>query len=442
MNLNPLSNERYSVVGGTGNWNDPNSWAYRSGGTPGAPAPTAINLVFIEGGDVIVMNDNPGYCRELIIGTTTGGSLSFTQNFRDLNVGNGGLAINANGDIIGTTTGNDIFLNGDAIINKVISHTSLTLNMQATGGQISGNGGVPAVEIDDSTTNTGSLVVANNVNVNGGSLTNDGTLNIGLALSFQASDLTFTNNGTLTVGDDLAFTQDRCIVNNNGSINVTDDITAGFGDNDNIITNTAGNTFTVGNDININNADLVINNYGVFNLNGSFLNGEIDSGSNFYNFSGATWNYGGASFDASTQIYCNYDANSFIYYAAGNQDIIIPQDAYWHVTFTNSGTKETQGDLTVNGDLTISGTAVLDVSINNNDISLLGDWSNTSTFNEGTQTVSFEGNALQTISNLAGETFYNLTINNSGAGIILGNGDAIVTNLLLMTQGNINVNSN
>jgi len=442
INFNPLSNERYSVVGGTGNWDDANSWAYRSGGTPGAPAPTALNIVYIEGGDVIVMNSNPGYCRTLTVGTATGGSLSFTTNGRDLNISDGGLTINANGDIIGTTTGNDLFLNGDAVNNKVISHTSLTLNMQAIGGQISGNGGVPSVEIDDSTVNAGSLVVVNDVNINGGSLTNDGTLNVGLILGFQASDLSATNNGTLTIGDDLAFNQDRCTITNNGSIDITDDIAAGWGDNDNIITNTSGNTFTVSDDFNINNSNFTINNYGTFNLNGSFLNGEIDTGSDFYNFAGATWNYGGASFDGSTQLYCNYDANIFNYNAGGNQDVISPQDAYWHVNFTNSGTKETQGDLTVNGDLTISGTATLDVSVNNNDITLLGDWSNSSSFNEGNQTVTFEGSSLQTISNVAGETFYNVTVNNSGSGIILGNGDAVVSNLLLMTQGNINANSN
>ena len=56
--------------------------------------------------------------------------------------------------------------------------------------------------------------------------------------------------------------------------------------------------------------------------------------------------------------------------------------------------------------------------------------------------MTLNGSSLQLISNASNETFYNLILNNSGAGISLNNGNIIVTNSLTMSSGNINAGSN
>ena len=439
---NPLSNERYSVVGGTGNWNDPNSWAYTSGGTPGAPVPTSTSIVYIEGGDVIVMNSSPGYCRSLTIGTSTAGTLRFNNNGRDLYVGNLGITINNNGDIAGTSAGNDIYVDGNAFINNAISNSTMLLHMTSFGDTLSGTGGIPQLEIDDSTLNVGNITVVNNINLNSGGLTNNGTLTTSADFVFQASDLECINNGTITAGDDIYFNFDRCTLTNNGDVTASDDLFMNTGDNDNKIINNAGHTFTINDDININNSNITIENYGTFNLNDQFRNGEIDGGSNFYNYAGATWNYGGDIYDNSTRIFTNYANSTFNYNRTGNQNIIDPQDAYWNLTLSNSGSKISQADLDVNGNILIDGTADLDVDVNGNDIYLDGNWTDNSTFTEGTQTVFLTGTTIQNISSAAGETFYNLTIDNSGSGILLNTGDITISGTLTMITGNIDAGTN
>jgi hypothetical protein len=49
---NPLSMDRYTVVT-SGNWTDASTWAYTSGGAPGASVPTASQNAIIEGGATI-----------------------------------------------------------------------------------------------------------------------------------------------------------------------------------------------------------------------------------------------------------------------------------------------------------------------------------------------------------------------------------------------------
>ncbi len=228
---------------------------------------------------------------------------------------------------------------------------------------------------------------------------------------------------------------------NNGTITITDDVILGANDDDNTLTNNSGGVLNIGDVVNSGSSRFVIDNSGTIDQNDRFINiqaGEVQ----IYNRAGATWNYAGPSNDDNDlQLFCNFDSNLFNYDYGGAQDVHAPQDAYWNLTVSSSGTKTSQGDLDVNGDLTISGTANLNVNINSDDINVAGNWSNSGTFTEGSRTVTFDGNSVQSISNVSGETFYNVIVNNSSSGLTLSNGNVVVSNALTMSQGNINVST-
>src|SRR3990167_422325 len=102
----------------------------------------------------------------------------------------------------------------------------------------------------------------------------------------------------------------------------------------------------------------------------------------------------------------------------------------------HAGTTTLAAALDVNGNLTITA-GTLDISTSNYAISVAGNWSNTGTFTEKSGTVTFDGALAQT---LTGETFYNLTINNTAATpsdtVDVDSSAAVtVTNTLTVTDG-------
>ena len=127
---------------------------------------------------------------------------------------------------------------------------------------------------------------------------------------------------------------------NNGTTVVTSEIQRQSGTTDgSVVTNNAGASLTVQGNINCNNNTWDIINYGTFDFNGQWTNitaGEV----NFYNYAGATFNYGGGTGDDNDiYIYANYDNNTINYDRAGDQDIILPQDNYYDLIVSGSGTK-------------------------------------------------------------------------------------------------------
>ncbi|UCG28476.1 MAG: hypothetical protein JSV24_03700, partial [Bacteroidales bacterium] len=301
--------------------------------------------------------------------------------------------------------------------------------------------------------NEGTFIIEDIVLQNqSGNLTFTGSSDITITdeLYFPFNSVTVTNNstGTIYIQDDIHFDDDNCEVINNGTIDVTNDLFVNSGqDNDNTFTNNGTGVITFGGDFNFNNGNTRINNSGILNLNGLFLTGEIDWESTFYNYAGGTWNYSGANYDPSVRLFSDYTGSTFTYNFAGDQLIVTPQDAYWHLSLSNTGIKEVQADLDINGDVTISGSASLDPNTNDNNLTVAGNWSNTSTlgalsFDQGTETVMFNGGAAQSISNTSGETFYNLIVNKSAGTIITANNNITVTNLLTMTEGVFDMGTN
>lgn len=116
-------------------------------------------------------------------------------------------------------------------------------------------------------------------------------------------------------------------------------------------------------------------------------------------------------------------------------------------TYGISGsTKYLTGDVIVNGNINFNspaGTgAIFDTraigTSDDYDITIAGNWISDITFIPRSGTVTFNGSSDQTINTNGGETYNNLTINNSGGNINLASG--VDTNgTLTMTQGNVNL---
>ena len=163
----------------------------------------------------------------------------------------------------------------------------------------------------------------------------------------------------------------------------------------------------------------LINCTGVINQT-LLLNGDV-------NFTG--------TLNASTSLTVNYNS-------AGDQDVF-SSTGYYHITFSNNGTKYLQGNITVDGNLTIQNSARLFTQ--NNPVTLLGNWINQGVtadpFEEGTGTVIFSGSGNQNItSNIGEETFHDLEISKSGGSVILQDNVAISNDFIL--SGVVSAGSN
>ncbi len=110
------------------------------------------------------------------------------------------------------------------------------------------------------------------------------------------------------------------------------------------------------------------------------------------------------------------------------QDVTISSSA----TVTASTSSVIVGDDFTNNGTYNAGNATLKVA---------GNWSNAGTFTASTSTVVFNGTGTQSISNTAGETFNNLTVDKSSGTLSLSN-NAMVNSTLTFTNGLFFIGSN
>jgi hypothetical protein len=140
--------------------------------------------------------------------------------------------------------------------------------------------------------------------------------------------------------------------------------------------------------------------------------------------------------NSTGQLICG--TNSTFYYNSSSNQTIPGKYDYYNLKIGNSGTKKINDNIDIIGDLTIESGAELNQ--NSYAINLAGDWNNSGTFTQGTQTVTLNGSSAQTIGGSTATTFYNLTANNSSGGITL-NKTVNVSNTLTLTSGIINTSS-
>lgn len=268
-------------------------------------------------------------------------------------------------------------------------------------------------------------------------------------------DLTITATGILDNADDEQLVLLGNWINNNGAAGFvpgtcTDCIVNFEGGNSQTITNTAGEQFyrmyvnkTAGTTVSaLNNivvSDRLRMTEGIFDVDSRTLTGAAE-----LDFDGGELIIGttGVTVPQLTGTY-QISGGTVTFDGVGAQTIrgttsTPAATTYINVQFLGSGTKTLGAPLNVNGNLTIGGTAALDVSGSNFAISLEGNWTNTGTFNEQSGTLTLDGNVQQTITNASGETFHNLTINNStAADAIVLNNPITVNNTLTLTDGHI-----
>ena len=186
--------------------------------------------------------------------------------------------------------------------------------------------------------------------------------------------------------------------------------------------------------------DITVTNNGTLTVNGSLTGGNANS--RFINETNATLNVSETLLNSGTLI-SSASPNTVNYFGSVNQ-IIFPA-TYHHLKASGDGIKSLVAGINILGDLEISGSASLDVSASNYPITINGDWINSGIdadpFVERTSTVTFSGSALQTIEAVAGETFYNLVINNTGTEGVTLSGAVTATGQLILTQGILRLGS-
>jgi len=130
--------------------------------------------------------------------------------------------------------------------------------------------------------------------------------------------------------------------------------------------------------------------------------------------------------------------NSTFYFNGASTQTIPGKYTYNNLKLGSAGTKKPDAAVDINGDLTIESGSKLNQ--NGFAINLAGNWSNSGTFTQGTQTVTLDGSSTQTIGGSTSTTFYDLTVNKSSGGITI-NKTINVSNTLTLTSGIINTTS-
>ena len=158
---------------------------------------------------------------------------------------------------------------------------------------------------------------------------------------------------------------------------------------------------------------------------------EIQSSVKFYQRSGALYIEESAAIINDVSF---YEQTGTTYFSSGTlfvaQNQTIPAISYYHLTIQGGATKSLAGSIDVNGNLNVvSGT----LSPGSSTITLAGNFANTSIFNSGTSTLTLDGGYQQRITS-GGTSFYNVTINNTGTGILL-NDQLRLTNLCTFNDG-------
>jgi hypothetical protein len=435
---------------GTGNWSTAGTWSPNG-------VPTSADDVIIASGHTITMNGNAGNCLSL----TINGTANWTQT-RTTNVGAGGLALNNAGNISGTATGTlnvsgnftvgtgtstlgrvTLAVTGNTTINGILTCNNANGTKTLSGNlTLSTNGALNFTDIEtlsiggNLTTNSGSTITGSATGIlsvtgtftvasGGTTILGRSTINIAGNTTIAGTLSVTSTNGTKTVRN--------ITINSGGNLthaaNEAWTINGNFANNGSFTSGTGtftiqgagrvmsgSSTFTFNGRLRIaggtttctNNGTITINNR--INGSGSFLQGSTG----ILNYNGATGNFTVTTFNATAS------GNLVSYGSTGNQTVRNGvSSTYHHLTIAGGNTKTLAANIIVNGNLTISST--LDVTTNNRNITLGGNWTNTGTFVPRNALVTVNGTTTQTITKATGETFYNLTIAGSGTKLLGGN---------------------
>jgi uncharacterized repeat protein (TIGR01451 family) len=352
-------------------------------------------------------------------------------------VGGGSLHLNGVGAAI-TMTGNTATNGGTSI------STAGPVNVSGTNTTLGGS-----IEISQGgiwTMNAGSAMTPTDVVITGGTFTvNNSTVNIGGNLTINPNNIvgsTFNGNtGTINIAGNFSHT-------NGGTTPVTS-FNAGTGtfnfngtgaqslSNNGIITFFNLTDSNVTQPLTLNNS-LAVN--GTLNVNGtnailSPVAAAVISGTGTLTGTGtarASRIAATADFLSQYTLTGKTLTNLTVDYNGTGTQTINNAPAYSQLRVSGSGTKTLQGNTTVSGNLTTVAGATLGGSTFN--LSLGGNWTNGGGFTPGTGTVTFAGSSGT--QQLTGNTsFFNLTLNNTGATTHFGTTTTTIQNDLVAGAG-------
>ena len=239
-------------------------------------------------------------------------------------------------------------------------------------------------------------------------------------LTFDGDQINRMTSGSINVNGNLAVNGTNTFFVDSYSATVT-----GTTDIDGLLTIGSG-TFTANGPTDVDGTLRIAGIGGEYDANGTFTaaSGNVTfAAAGFLRCSNTVTDLGDLSID-----------NGTVEYDGGTQDIFT--DTYYNLEIDQSGTKESQGNLTIKNNLTITAGA-LDIGTNSNNLTIGGNFTNSSTFTTSGETVTFDGSTENT-SSLISDATVDLIINKSGSGGITFGGNSSFDNVTV-TDGYLDI---
>src|ERR1041385_5850072 len=352
--------------------------------------------IFVGGASLLLDGTNPSITFTGNTATSGGSSVSTSS------------AVNVSGT--NTTIGGDIEINTLGTWTNNTGSTLATTDVVVTGGTFNMNNSTMNV--------SGNLTIGPGPVVGSTFNGNTGTVNIqgNFVLNAGGSPATTLNAGTGTFNFNGTSAQSISNGTNITFFNLTDSNT----------TNplTLNNSLAVNGSLNVNGANAIL----------SPVAGAVISGTGTLTGTGtARASRIAATPDFLTQYTITNKTLTNLtidYNGAGNQTVN-NTPAYSNLVISNSGIKTLQGNTVITGNLNIAAATFASGNFN---FALGGNWTNAATFTPGTGTVTFQGSGgTQTLS--GNTTFFNLTLNNSGATTNFGTTTTTIGNDFVTSAG-------
>ena len=270
---------------------------------------------------------------------------------------------------------------------------------------------------------SGSVSSLGSMNTNAGTVVYDATSGTQDIRPDSYYNLTIDGDGTHQIESSSINVLGNLVVNQTGTtvfdVRQFSASVTGSTDIDGTIQISTG-TFTANGDSDIDGT-LTINSSGIYDAKNFDATGATVQ----FTGSGGTLKLGGATVSSIGNTF-TAGTGTVEYDYEGNQNV--KSRTYYNLEIDGSGTKSTQGNITINNNLTISA-ATLDIGTGDDDLNIGGNFTNTGTFSTSGEVITFDGTSSQTIPaiNDAAATIY---INKS-SGTATTNGDLTLNRLYL-----------
>ncbi len=407
-----------TVMAGKGNWNSSNVNLYFKGTSQSIKSDVNISVPAYPSGYVVSLNldtydlnssvtvTNNG---SLLINGVTAAVTSYTAKFINaanstIGVFNFGSAITLDASSTGNTVQYSYGGSATADITNPVGNVYYNLILRANTDYAEGNYSVT------------NLTVGNELNLQGYNMTVYGNWTNNEVIAGNTGTITFSGSTPQTIGGTQHSTFKNLIINSTDTVYIA-------------IAPTISNNLSITSGIlNSKIYQIIGNSTGTMGMSsGSYLVLGLTTSttaglfpSNFVNFS--------------------LDPNSTVTYQSNvAQTISSSPTAYGNLVLSTGSTatiKTATSPLTVAGTLTINSNTTLS-GLSSGTLNLGGNLTDNGTYTVGTGTIVFNGSGTQTMGGSSHITFYNMTISNSGTGVVQPSYSLTVSNNLSITSGTL-----